>query len=142
MHCDKCGVKFRGGVRCGGCRALAAWVWILGMAGLAWAAGIALYLVVSRLMYPDMVKMFDGLGSEPPLPSRLYFVLSSWVFPLLATLALGVPVLVVAMGRNTPERLRVWSRRYALTAVLGVGWGLLGVAAWYLCVTGIINVLK
>jgi hypothetical protein len=112
------------------------------MGALGWAAGLALYLVVSRLMYPDIVKMFDGLASQPPVPARLYFVLSGWGFPIIATLAVGAPILVVAMGWNTGERLRVWSRRYALTAVLGVGWGVLGGSAWYLCVSGIINVLK
>lgn len=112
------------------------------MAALAWAAGIALYLVVSRLMYPDIVKMFDGLGSEPPVPARLYFALSAWLFPVVAAVVVLAPILVATMGWRAPERLRAWSRRYALTAILGVGWGFLGVSAWYLCVTGIINVLK
>ena len=142
MHCDKCGVKSQGGFRCRGCRAVLGWAWILGMAALAWAAGVALYLVMSRLMYPDIVKMFDGLGSEPPVPARLYFVLSGWLFPVVAALVVLVPILIASLGRKTPERLRVWARRYALTAIAGVGWGLLGVAAWYICVTGIINVLK
>jgi type II secretory pathway component PulF len=109
---------------------------------LAWTVSIALYLVVSRLMFPDVAKMFDGLGAQPPLPARVYFVLSAWVFPVVAAVVLGVPIMVAAMGKRTPERLQVWSRRYALTAILGVGWGLLAVSAWYLCVSNIISALK
>jgi len=93
-------------------------------------------------MFPDVAKLFAGLGTEPPLPARLYFVLSARVFPAVAALVAVAPIVVMTAGRNVPGRLYVWSRRWALSAILGVGWALLGVAVWYLCVAHIIDALK
>jgi hypothetical protein len=142
MHCDACGVEAQGGLRCRECHAIAAWAMILGMATIAWAVSIALYLVVSRVMFADIARMFAGLGAQLPLAARIYFALSAQIFPAVIAGAAGAPLIVAGMGQRAPERLHIWARRYALTAILGVAWGLLGVAAWYLCFSSVITSLK
>jgi hypothetical protein len=116
--------------------------WILGLGLLAWSASLALFLVLSGLVYGEIEKMYGGLGSQPPVLARLYFAASRLLWPAAALVALAGPAGAIAAGRNQPARSRAWSRRYALSSVLGVGWALLGVAAWYLCVTSIIAVLS
>lgn len=139
MYCEKCGSEARGRFRCGKCAALFGSVWVLAMAVAAWAGAFALFLVVSKAMYPDVVKMFDGLGMQPPLPSRVYFALSALALPVIAA-AVTVALLVI-LARSGP-RLPIWSRRYALAAVGGLGWGLLAVALWWLCIADIIHKLS
>lgn len=142
MHCETCGVSTQGTFRCGRCHAVRASVWILGTAVLAWVASIALFVVVSKVMYADIVSMYDGLGSAPPVPARIYFVLSEWLFPVVALVVSTTPFILFGLSRGKPRRLLTWSRRYAVTAFLGLGWAVLGVAQWYLSISTIIDKLS
>jgi hypothetical protein len=98
--------------------------------------------MVSRLMFPDMARVFAELGADLPLPARIYLVLSGWLLPAVIVGVVGAPIVAAIMGQRAPDRLRIWARRYALSVIPGVGWGLLGVAAWYRCATDTITALK
>jgi hypothetical protein len=135
-------MKAQGEPRCGGCHAIAAWVWILGVSTVAWAGSIALYVMVSRLMFPDVARVFAALGADLPLPARIYLVVSAWLLPAVIFGVVGAPIVAAIMGQRAPDRLRTWARRYALSVIFGVAWGLLGVAAWYRCAIDTITALE
>jgi hypothetical protein len=116
--------------------------WLACTALLVWMIALALYWSVSQVMYADLARIYAGLGSQTPLPARLYFALSDPAsYPVAAVALLSFPAMFAA-NRENAGRLRVWAFRYALSAGLGGAWAALGLAAWWLTVKSIISTLS
>jgi hypothetical protein len=139
MYCEVCGAHAQGIARCPECRATAASVWILAMAGLGWAASLALLLVVGIELIGNVQHMWARLGATLPFSVRLHLALGRWLFPVVAPLAMAAPIIIGIAGRRAPARFLTWTRRYASTAVLGLAWALMGVYQWYVAMTSLIT---
>jgi hypothetical protein len=138
-HCDACGAALTAAFRCARCRAVTASSWLASAALLLWLGALALHWAVSRVLYADAARVYEGLGAQPPLPARLHFALSEPAFYAIAALALlALPTLFVA-NRGKAGRLRAWTRRYAVSAGVGWAWALLGLGAWWLTVRSIVS---
>ena len=82
---------------------------------------------------------YDARGLETldtPAP-RWFAIGAPWlVFCLfaLAPLAVAAPVVLALAGRRRPQRLLVWTRIYAASAVIGFLWALTGVYLLYVVI--------
>ena len=135
MHCEVCGVRADRSLRCPSCRATVASVWILAMAGLAWAASLVIFLVLSEVVFVYVGDQYARLGAALPFSVRVYVALGRWAFPVAAPLSMTAPIILAVAGRSNPGRFLTWTRRYALSAILGVAWALMGVYQCHVAVT-------
>jgi hypothetical protein len=140
--CDACGTALAAVIRCTRCRTVTTSCWLACTALLGWLSALALYWSVSQVMYADIARIYAGLGSQTPLPARLYFAVSDPAsYPIAAVALLSFPALLAA-SRENAGRLRVWARCFALSAGLGWAWAALGLVAWWLSVKSIISTLS
>ena len=59
--------------------------------------------VILWKVIPTFASMFEGLGAELPLPTRIVIAMSNWFVRLLPFLVVGIVLLVVrSSGATTP----------------------------------------
>jgi hypothetical protein len=143
LHCNACGaVQSDRGVRCSKCGVVSNIWWILGLALALWFVSLMAYFAGRFFAYADFERLYSGLGSAPPLPSRVYFALSDFLGVPVAAVALIAPAVLFLTSRSAPRRLWMWTRRYAITAIVSATWILLGAAAVYLAMSALARSLS
>lgn len=129
MHCDRCGHETKGLAACAGCHAVPAALWLLATSLLLWVAALTLDAVDRVVLYQQLAKVYEGLGTRPPAPAPLYFAVAGYVRYLALAWAVAAP-LAIALRAHALDVTK-WTRRYANSAALGFGWALVGLALCY-----------
>jgi type IV pilus assembly protein PilC len=84
-------------------------------------AGIVIAVILWKVI-PTFASMFEGLGAELPLPTRIVIAASNWFVRLLPFLVVGIVLLVVLFRRYyaTYNGRRVIDRMILRLPILGV----------------------
>ena len=103
-HCESCGTRREAAVRCETCGALSGSAWILALGVALWVAVFAVYGVMAHWVWPDLLKVLNGLGAAPPVSARAYILVNRWFHLAALAVALLGPVVVLTLGRGRPGR--------------------------------------
>jgi type IV pilus assembly protein PilC len=84
-------------------------------------AGIVIAVILWKVI-PTFASMFEGLGAELPLPTRLVILASNWFVRLLPFLVVGIVLLVILFRRYyaTYNGRRVIDRTILKLPILGL----------------------